>query len=207
MRPVFALLALGLLVPPAAGDLDPAIPIDRVEEDWELVVRSTDVLAAGPQITTTMCPGPVEDHPDVNFNLNYRELEAFSAGGLQIQVFDGRDHIAVASSRTEVLQTDNEKITWTQRLSLAGGSVAYEVRAGHSTTWGDFGGEDLSVSFASDLADLRGYKPEISRSKSAVSWQSDHVASMRLLEVRYFVGGNLVSTDSSPRTVIPAKTP
>lgn len=178
-----------------------ALPIDRVEEDWELVILTADVPTAGPQITTTMCPGPIEDHPDANFNLNYREGETFEAGGLQIEVFDGSNLVAVANSGTAPLNTDSETITWTQKLSIASGSVTYCVQSGHSTTWGDFGGDDLSVTFASTLDDLSGYSPSVSVSKSGIGWQSNHVRSMRLMRVRSYSGTTLVSTDATHRTV------
>lgn len=176
--------------------------IDAVEEDWELVIKTTDLSAAGPQITTTMCPGPVEDHPDANFNLNYREGDTFQAGGLQIEVFDGSDVVVSTDARTEPLQTDGETITWTQRLSIVGTEAEYLVKSGHSTTWGDFGGDELSVTFPTTLSDLSNYSPNISTSKSGVGWQSDHVTSMRLVQVRYYSGNTLISTDATPRTVL-----
>jgi len=181
--------------------------IDGVEEDWEIVIKTTDVTAAGPQITTTMCPGPVEDHPDANFNLNYREGESFLAGGLQIEVFDGDQVLTTADARTESLQTDNETITWTQRLSVSDSTAYYLVKSGLSTTWGSFGGTELSVSFPTTLTDMSNYTPDVSTANSGVGWQSDHVSSMQLLQVRYYSGNTLVSTDSTPRTILPAVTP
>jgi hypothetical protein len=176
-------------------------PIDRVEEDWQLVIRTTDAEAVGPQITTTMCPGPVEEHPDVNFNLNYRDGDTFQAGGLQIQVFDGQRVIANVNARSEQLQTDGETITWTQKLSIWGGTAIYRVKTGNSTTWGNFGGDELTVFFPTSLDDLNAYSPDISISKSGVGWQSDHVSSMTLSQVRYYSNGTLVFTDSTPRTI------
>jgi hypothetical protein len=205
MRRFIVLAILGLV--PALGSHaihrdDPAI--DRIEEDWQLVIQSTDVPSAGPQITTTMCPGPLEDHPDVNFYLNYREGAQFFPGGLQIEVFEGQDTVTTTSSRNESLATDGETISWTQRLSLSAGTVAYQVQSGKSTTWGDFGAEDLSVAFTSSLTDLAGYSPDISISKSGVGWQSNHVTSMKLVQIRYYSGDTLVKTDSTARAVHPS---
>ena len=96
-----------------------------------------------------------------------------------------------------------ETITWTQRMSLSGGNLNYNVVNGQSTTWGKFGqGQGtLGVSMPSTLSDLGAYKPDYSVSKSGVSWQSNRVTSMTLLQVRYYSGGQLISTDSTSRTV------
>ncbi len=201
MRTAVLLLMIGLVPAGSLAPRDATPVIDRVEEDWELVIRSTDVTAAGPQITTTMCPGPIEDHPDVNFNLNYRDRPTFQPGGLQIQVFDGTQFLALVTSKTESLATDGETITWTQRLSVSGGMVNYSIETGQSTTWGSFGGDSLKVSFATALSDLSAYKPEVSLNKSGVGWQSDHVTSMQLMRVRYYAGATLVSTDNTARPV------
>jgi hypothetical protein len=204
---MFRSISLVLLSLAATFAFDGQATIDRVEEDWELVIKTTDVPAAGPQITTTMCPGPIEDHPDANFNLNYREGDTFQPGGLQIEVFDGQSVIAKANSMSDSLQTDDETITWTQKLSISGGTATYCVKSGQSTTWGNFGGADLTVTFESTLADLSSYSPAVSVERSGIGWQSDHVSSMRLLQVRYYSGDTLVTTDSTPRTVHPLTDP
>jgi hypothetical protein len=205
MRRLILFAILGFT--PAVARNDPVAtnssPIDRIEEDWTIVIKNTDLPAAGPQLTTTMCPGPLEDHPDVNFNLNYREGSDFSAGGLQIEVFDGTDLLASTSSKTESLATSGETISWTQRLSLSGGVVTYRIQSGQSTTWGTFGGDDLAVSFTSSLTDLTGYQPSVSIDKSGVGWQANHVTSMMISQVRYYSGDTLVTTDSTSRTVHP----
>jgi len=184
-----------------------SLPIDRIEEDWELVIRSGDVVAAGPQITTTMCPGPVKDNPCANFNLNYRDGANFQAGGLQIEVFDAQALVAAATSNTESLQTDNETITWTQKMSISGGSATFRVQSGQSTTWGGFGGDGLTVTFPTALGDMSSYSSNISVEKSGVGWQADHVSSMRLMRVRYYSGATLVSTDSTPKVVLLSTSP
>ena len=88
-------------------------------------------------------------------------------------------------------------------MSLSGGSVNVNVVNGQSTTWGNFGqGEgSLGVSLSSSVSDLSSYQPTYSVSKSGASWQANRVTSMTLLRVRYYSGGQLISTDSTPRTV------
>jgi hypothetical protein len=173
---------------------------DQVEEDWELVVAAADFEAVGPQITTSM--GPAADlasNPFVAFNLNYREYPDYTPGGMQVQVWSGKQLVTTATQMFAQLNTANETVTWTQRMSLSGGSITYSVNNGMSTTWGTFG--PFSVNFATTLASLAGYSPDVSLANSGVSWQSDHVTSMKLVQVRYYAGGKLVSTDPTARSV------
>ncbi len=201
MRPATLLLLLSLIAPAPPPLPAPSQTIDRVEEDWELVIARPDLPAAGPQITTTMRPAGLTSSPVINFNLNYRDRPQFQAGGLQIQGWNESNLLGLATEGHAPLATVNETITWTQRMTLSGGSLEYEVRSGHSTTWGDFGGDDLKVSFPSTASNLGEYDPTISAQKSGIGWQSDHVTSMKLVRVRYYSNGNLVSTDDAARVV------
>src|SRR5438309_1662259 len=91
---------------------------DQVEEDWELVVAATDFDAVGPQITTSM--GPSADptsSPFVAFDLNYREYPDYTAGGMQVQVWSGKQLVTTATQEYAQLNTANETVTWTQRMS------------------------------------------------------------------------------------------
>lgn len=204
--PVFMLLAAAVLAFPAAGALadTPTPPADRVEEDWELVIASPDVDGVGPQVTTSMSPSGDSSSPLVAFDLNYREYPSFQAGGMQIQVWDGQDVIATSSQGSDLFGTAGETVTWTQRMSIdQGGTVTYHIFNGQSTTWGQFGQGNglLDVSFATSLSSLSGYSPTRSASKSAATWQSNHVTRMTLLQVRYYANGQLISTDSTPRSI------
>jgi hypothetical protein len=140
---------------------------------------------------------PVSDgsSPFVAFNLNYRQYPSFSPGGVQLQVWSGQNLLSTSTHRQAQLNTPNEKITWTQTMAAAGGQINYSIKSGQSTTWGPFGNSRWSVSFASTLAALDGYSPDTSVAKSGVTWQSDHVTSLKLVQVRYYANGNLISTD------------
>jgi hypothetical protein len=89
-------------------------------------------------------------------------------------------------------------------MSLVSGDLRYYVVNGQSTAWGSFGqGQGLGlVHFPSSLSDLSGYKPDYSVSKSGVSWQANRVTTMTLLRVRYYSGGSLIATDTTPRSVV-----
>jgi hypothetical protein len=177
---------------------------DRVEEDWELVVAAPDFVAVGPQITTSMCP--LSDFAlasFVAFDLNYREYPSFVPGGMQLQVWSGMQLLNTSSQGSTQLSTTNETITWTQRMSVANGVITYDIVYGDSTSWGKFGqGEgQLGVTYPTTLISLVGYSPAASVAHSGVSWQSDHVTSMKLVRVRYYAAGVLLTTDTTPRTI------
>jgi hypothetical protein len=205
---VVSLLALGIslgMAPPPNSS-----PPDRIEEDWQVVVASPDSNAIGPQITTCVSPSSDPSAAFLTFYLNYRDYPDWRPGGLQVKAYDAvtdpSSSPAVLGSDTqgnEICDTAGETITWTQRISLSGGAINYNIINGQSTTWGQFGqGQgSLGVSFNSSLGDLSAYSPDYSVSKSGVSWQSNRVTSMTLLQVRYYSGGQLIWTDSSPRTV------
>lgn len=177
--------------------------IDRVEEDWQLVVAQPDIEAVGPQITTSMSPVADGSSPFVAFDLNYSEYPSFQAGGMQLQVWSGNELLDTSSEGTAQFNTPGETVTWTQRMSLSNGSIEYQVLNGQSTTWGQFGqsGGNLSVDFASSLADLSGYSPDTSKANSGATWQSNHVTSLTLMQVRYYSNGSLVKIDATPRSI------
>lgn len=183
---------------------DPPPPPDQVEEDWELVIDQTDQVAVGPQITTSMSPGAdLTSTPFVAFDLNYREYPNFLAGGMQVQVWSGTNLLTSATQGSAQFATPGETVTWTEQLKLGGGVVTYTVLNGQSTTWGQFGQPAglQPVTFNSSLTSLAAYSPTVSLANSGASWQADHVRSMRLVQVRYYAGGKLISTDTTSRQV------
>ena len=184
----------------------PSNPIDRVEEDWVLVIGSPNPDEVGPQITTCMSPVSDESTSFVAFDLNYRDDPSFRSGGLQVKVCSGADG-SVASSASQgddLLDTAGETITWTQRMGVSGGNtVTYAIVNGQSTTWGAFGQDQGlgSLAFTAPVTTLASYSPATSVANSGVGWQSNRVTRMTLVQVRYYSGGQLVSTDTTSRSV------
>jgi hypothetical protein len=183
---------------------------NQIEEDWQVVVANPDPSSSGPQITTCMSPNTDPAASFATFYVNYQDYPSWQPGGMQVKAYGpttdpaaGPPVVDSNSSGTGVCETQGETINWTQRITLSGGSVDFKVVNGQSVTWGQFGqGQGLSgVSFSCSLSDLGGYKPDYSVSKSGVSWQSNRVTSMTLLQVRYYIGGQLISTDKTARTV------
>ncbi len=182
-------------------------PPDAVEEDWQLVIATPDPLNVGPQITTVMSTGADLTTPFFAFDMNYREYPFFSAGGLQVQIWSGGNVIGTSSQGNGLFNTTGESVTWTQRMSLGGGQVTYDINNGQSTSWGQFGqGNKLNTSYNSPAADLSAYDPDVSAANSGASWQSNHVTSLTLVQVRYYANGQLINTDTTPRTVVAPST-
>lgn len=178
--------------------------IDCVEEDWELVVSQPAYSDEGPQITTVMAPTGDASSLMVAFNLNYRSQPSYSPGGLEVVAYQGTVPKSTSTQGTARMSTSNETITWTQRLSLSGGWLYYDIDRGESTTWSRFGqgaGILLSVAVPASLSSLDSYSPDESVRKSGVGWQPNRVSRMRLKAVRYYKGGQLLLTDSTPRDV------
>src|SRR3954453_10581136 len=113
--------------------------VDRVEEDWKVVVANPALTGVGPQVTTCMSPVSNGSTPFVAFDVNYREFPTFSAGGMQLQVWSGTSVLSTASSGTAQFATPNETVTWTQSMKVSSGTITFDIMNGRSTTWGRFG--------------------------------------------------------------------
>jgi hypothetical protein len=206
-KPAILILTLSILVFPISAIVaqSPAVVPDQVEEDWQLVIGTPDLVGVGPQITTSMSPVSDDSTPFAAFDLNYREYPSFQNGGMQIQVWSGKNVLNTSSNGTDQFATAGETVTWTQRLSLGeGGTVSYRVLNGQSTTWGTFGGNGnhLTVNYSTTLGDLSGYSPDTSVANSGASWESNLVTQLTLVQVRYYKSGQLIAVDTTPRNII-----
>jgi hypothetical protein len=179
-------------------------PPDQIEEDWKLVINSPNPTEVGPQITTCMSPVSDGSTPFVAFDLNYRDYPSFQPGGLQVKLYSAGDVLDSSTQGDALLQTSNETITWTQRMSISSDStLTYKIVNGQSTTWGQFGSDQGldSVSSTTSVTSLVSYSPDTSVAKSGPSWQSNRISQMTLVRVRYYRGGQLISTDNNSRSV------
>jgi hypothetical protein len=155
-------------------------------------------------MTTSMSPVGDTGSEAFTFNLNYCD-DPFSPGGLQARTWTTGQPQTQAISGSAQCVTSGESITWTQRLSIVSGRARFEIVGGSSTTWGKFGtdaGSGLLLDNATAASSLDGYLPSVSVSNSGAGWQPDRVQQMTLLCVRYYQGDQLVSQDSTPRSVI-----
>jgi hypothetical protein len=177
---------------------------DQVQEDWQIVIGTPDTTGAGPQLSTMLCPVTDLSQPFFIFNLNYRESPTFAPGGIEVQVWSGNQMLSSQTKGTAQCSTTGETITWTQTMQVSSGTLSFAINSGKSTTWGKFGqGNQLNVggSITTNLTSLSGYSPSSSVSNSGAGWEPNCVTSMTLLQVRYYAGGKLLSTDKTARSV------
>jgi hypothetical protein len=196
-----ALLTVSAVSAPGQSQLT-AAP-DAIEEDWVLVVASPDPIGVGPQITTVMSPTGNPTDPFVAFDLDYREYPIFAPGGMQVQVWSSKNVLSTSTQGSALFNTPNETVSWTQRMSLSGGTLTYDIANGQSTTWGQFGqGTQLQVSYNTPVTSLAGYDPGFSATKSGASWEPNYVKTLTLKQVRYYANGQLIWTNTNPKVLI-----
>ena len=178
-------------------------PIIRIEEDWVLVVGDPDPTTHGPQVATVFSPYGDVDCAHFMFLVNHRTLPDFTAGGLQVQAWNGDDPVASRNfPNNDLLEDEGETVTWTQSMSLNGGNLVFEVTNGTSNAWGGFGGEGyLRDAASTSLSSLSSYDPEVSTSESGVTFAANRVAQLVLKEVRYYSEEGLVARDTTERVV------
>lgn len=175
--------------------------INGVEEDWQLIIATPSAASGAPQAGTYMNPAGVSSTHFVFFELNYRDQPSFQGGGLEVVAWGDSSHPDdYASQNSALCQTNNEIITWTQRMVLPGTGGNYQIVGGKSITWGNFGdGSNLAVSFPTSTTSFSGYSPAISLADSGVSFAGNIVTSMTFIQVRYCEGPSLISVDTNLR--------
>jgi hypothetical protein len=196
-----SLVALALLCnarAEAAG-----VNIDQIEEDWELVVQEPDTSTQAPQVTCVTSPRANIDGVYAMFTLNHRTFTSFSAGGMQLQIWNGDNPITRKSASKGILLTNNdETIRWTTRIKVDNGQLTFEIVNGSSTTWGNFGSSGtLRLSVYTSLDDLNDYSPTVSQNNSEIGYASNRVTSLTLKRFRAFANNSLIGEDSTPRIV------
>src|SRR4051812_8248620 len=200
----FALAMLALAFLASSARAQTSTPPDQIQEDWQIVIGVPDPTGAGPQMSTGLSPVNDGSTPSFVFDLNYMDSPTFTAGGMQVQVWNGDQMLSSSTKGTAQCSTTGETITWTQTMKLSSGTISFAIDSGKSTTWGKFGqGNQLNVtsSFTTSLTSLSLYSPTTTVNNSGVGWEPNRVTSMKLLQVRYYAGGKLLSTDSTVRTI------
>jgi len=194
---------LVLVVSTATGFASEPITVVAIEEDWELVVLSPDPNSAAPQVSCTISPLSHVSSLHAAFELNHQSQPEFTAGGLQLQVWNGEQPLSSHKFPSPgVLAFDNEAVRWTQSLALADGTLTFEITNGSATTWGNFGGQGyLKASLTTNLESLNGYDPDISVQNSGVAYAGNRVTSLVLKRVRATLATGEVIEDTTERVV------
>lgn len=200
VRWLLALAVLGVASNIAWGQTPTIV---RVEEDWEMVVATPDMGSDSPQVTCVISPSGNVDSLYAAFELNHRSLPSYAPGGLQLQVWNGETALVAHSGPNgALLNTSGERVTWTQGMTVSGGSVVFEIRNGASSTWGTFGGWGYLQAVASaGVSNLNGYQPDVSVKNSGVGFAGNRVQSLVLKQVRYFTSDGQRLVDTTVRTV------
>jgi hypothetical protein len=177
--------------------------ITQIEEDWELVIGAPSANSDAPQVTCVISPAENVNGLYATFMVNHHDTPTFTAGGLQIQAWNGETLLATKRSPDQaVLNTPGETIRWTQVMRVTPDGLVFEVVNGPSTTWGAFGAEgSLAVTVPNAPANLNGYSAAVSAEHSGVSFAGNRVQSLVLKRVRAYAGSELLGTDANPRVV------
>src|SRR6185312_5577059 len=115
---------------------------------------------------------------------NHATVPDYRPGGMQVQLWNGEDladehqwHNSLA------LEHESETVHWVQKLSLHDDTLTFSVEDGQSETWGEFGGEELSVSTPTNLQWLNHYRPSVSLGESQVGYAENRVSSLTLMKL------------------------
>jgi hypothetical protein len=154
-----------------------------VEEHWELRLGEPDPDRSAPQ--TTMVQSPDGDLDDVHFlfTVNHATVPEYEPGGLQVQLWDNDQLLESAAASLGTHSHNEEVVTWVQRLELDGQTLKFQVRDGHSESWGDFGGDDLTLTTSTSITSLNSYRPGVSITESQVSYAENRVGSLTLTKL------------------------
>ena len=200
---VYGPLVLVLAAVVGSAALADSPSVVRVEEDWELVIGTPSPNSDAPQVTSVISPLGNVESLHATFVVNNHDLPTFTAGGLQLQVWDGETSVESRHSPNQAkLTTEGETIRWTQAMELKDGGLTFEIVGGASTTWGAFGGEGtLKTSVPTNLDNLNGYSPDVSVENSGVSYAANRVPSLVLKKVRAVLSTGETVEDAQPRVV------
>lgn len=185
----------------AAGAQD----LVHVEEDWELVIATPDQNSCGPQIACAMSPFADISGTYFTLEINHRSAPYWTPGGISLHQWFGESRVqSMDRQDRSVMNTPEEVVTWTQILDSVGPLLTFQVKNGHSSTWGDFGYSNnlklQSWSWYENL-NLNNYTPDVSVSQSGVAYASNRVRSLKILEIRGTLQDGTTASDNSPRVV------
>ncbi|MEX0613075.1 MAG: hypothetical protein WD738_11075 [Pirellulales bacterium] len=179
-----------------------AANVVRVEEHWELRLAQPDQDRSAPQTTMVVSPDGDLEGAHFLFTLNHSNVPSYEPGGMQVQLWDGDellDHHA--ADELGALAHADEVVTWVHGLSLEDGTLTFGIADGQSETWGEFGGDDLSLSTATSLTNLNGYMPGVSITESQVGYAENRVVSLTLTKLVWYTDDGEVHELNAPIAV------
>jgi hypothetical protein len=180
-------------------------PVVCIEQDWEVVVGTPDPSLCSPQIFALLYPASGGDF-SCQFLINYNDQPDFSAGGVQIQIWqdttvlDGEDN----SPHQAVLQNENETVTFTLRMQLVNGNLQFSAVSVSSPSFGDVTNLFTSVPYAQKS--LSNYQTSDTIANSGILYGSNRVTSLRITAVRKIDSSGNVTTEGAQQ-IYPLPTP
>jgi hypothetical protein len=172
-----------------------------IEEHWELRLAHPESDLSAPQTTMVISPDDNLEGVHFLFTINHRSDPDYEPGGVQVQLLDSGQLLESASAGTGPLSYEEEVVTWVHRLSLDGAYLKFQVRDGHSETWGEFGGNELTLSTPTSLTSLNGYRPGVSITESQVSYAENRVESLTLTKLVWVTDDGEVHELNAPIAV------
>jgi len=194
-------LCVGTMVFSSGGASGTEPVITRIEEDWVLVVSNPSLAKAAPQLLNVISPVSNLSGTHAVLEINHNTQPEFSAGGLQIQAWNGETLVGHQRGLSVgSLRFENETLRYTLAMEIRDGKVTVEVINGQSDTWGQFGGQgDLKTQLVCPISDLSQYSPQFSAAQSRVGYGGPRVTSFYLDRARFFAGSTLIRQDSTDR--------
>lgn len=162
--------------------------IVRIEEDWELRVSHPDQQIDAPQVQTSILPFGENAGLHLQVDINHASYPDFSAGGLQLQLWDGEHCVATKRIKDGIrLGTPNEVISWTSYVQTTSSGLAFGIKDGSSTSFGSFGGNTDYVHVSNGQigsGSIGNYSYLSSLQNSGVPFSNNRVQHLRLKKIR-----------------------
>jgi hypothetical protein len=137
------------------------------------------------------------------FELNHQSQPGYATGGLHLHAWDGEHLLNSAHTQSAVFMNHTqERVEWTQSMTLVNGLLTYEISQGTSDTWGAFGSGELRVSVETTLTNLNSYNVEATIAGSGVGFGANRVSSLSLRTVRLVLSNGEVLEVAVNRDVL-----
>jgi hypothetical protein len=173
----------GMVLSTSAAAWAQSAQVVSVEEHWELRLGQPDADRSAPQTTMVLSPDGDLEGVHFLFTLNHVTAPQYEPGGMQVQIWDGDQLQESAAAASGALAYEQETVRWVQRVSLENETLKFQVADGESETWGNFGGDGLSLSLPTSLTSLNAYKPGVSLTESQVGYAENRVVSLTLTKL------------------------
>lgn len=194
------LAAAALILSTAAGlrASDDAALVIKVEEDWELDVAAPDPEANVPQIVCVFGPEDPNTGRHAVFEINHSTAPSFSAGGMQLQAWNGETRLWYRNHPNErEFDAAVDQVRFTAVTELIGDRLYLDIDYGFSANWGHFGYHGyLRGYLPTNRNHLNDYNADHSIAHSRIAYGKHRVNRFVRTEVRYYTAAGLHKTDS-----------